>query len=97
MKRSVWKAISHSVLGIMCILSCFPVFLLAVGALAGERELMVYLQGLLIKKGQSFWTDAPSVFTNEKKRFWKKELTQKPFKKTIGKRVCQRERKMAVQ
>lgn len=51
LKRSVWKAISHSVLGIMCILSCFPVFLLAVGALAGERELMVYLQGLFGEGG----------------------------------------------
>ncbi len=63
MKRSVWKAISHSVLGIMCILSCFPVFLLAVGALAGERELMVYLQGLFGEGGRVSFVLFPSFPT----------------------------------
>ena len=46
MKRFVLKWGAAGLLGMMCILSCFPVLLLLVGSVTSQGELLVYLQGM---------------------------------------------------
>ncbi len=65
MKRSILRGVALGVLGGMCILSCFPVFLLAVGAVASEGELLVYFQGLFEDGGRTFFLLFPSFPTGK--------------------------------
>lgn len=57
------RKISNFIIGVVCVLSCFPIFILLVGGITGEQELMIYLKGIFEEQGQTYFVLFPSFPT----------------------------------
>ncbi len=63
MRDSMIKKVSYFLIVFVSVLSCFPVFLLLVGAIASKEELGLYLKGILGDQGKAYMVIFPAFPT----------------------------------